>query len=109
MSKFVLLSDFTAALNIRSADIPTPEKNPPKNSRKAWLSVLFPLFIVAPPALAEESQKQRDADERVVTPTRTHERLIDVPITTQVITQEKIELSGANDVRGVIGKYVTGF
>ncbi len=108
MSWLLLLSDFTAASAIQSADSSTLEKNPPKNSRNALLSVLFLLFIVAPLALAEENPKQRDVDEQVTTPTRMKKRLIDVPVAMQVITQEKIELSGANQAREIIGKYVTG-
>ncbi|MFZ1326785.1 MAG: hypothetical protein WAT67_12345 [Candidatus Contendobacter sp.] len=110
MSWLLLLSDFTAASAIQSADSSTLEKNPPKNSRNALLSVLFLLFIVAPLALAlaEENPKQRDVDEQVTTPTRMQKRLIDVPVAVQVITQEKIELSGANQAEEIIGKYVTG-
>jgi vitamin B12 transporter len=47
-------------------------------------------------------------DDMVVTATRTQERAIDVPVTTEVITLDKIEMSGARDVGDLIGKYITG-
>lgn len=72
--------------------------------------VLFALALtpfLALPAKAEEQQVQ-SGSEMVVTATRTEERSIDVPITTQVITRERIEMSGVTDVGDLIGKYVTG-
>jgi vitamin B12 transporter len=47
-------------------------------------------------------------DEMVVTATRTQERTIDVPVTTEVITRDMIEMSGALQIGDVIGKYITG-
>lgn len=57
---------------------------------------------------AEESKEKQTVDDLVVTATRTAERPIDVPVETQVITREKIEMSGALDIGDLIGKYVTG-
>lgn len=67
---------------------------------------LVPLMVM--PALAKEKKQTLEADKMVVTASRTGERAIDVPIETQVITREKIEMSGATDVGDLIGKYVTG-
>lgn len=47
-------------------------------------------------------------DEMVVTGTRTEQRAVDTPVTTQVITREQIELSGVTDLGNLIGKFVTG-
>ena len=69
------------------------------------LAVALTSFL-ALPALADE-QKQT-VDDMVVTASRTEERAIDVPITTQVITRDMIEMSGALDIGDLIGKYVTG-
>jgi len=67
---------------------------------------LIPIMVM--PAVAEEKKQTMKADEMVVTASRSEERSIDVPIDTQVITREKIEMSGAADVGDLIGKYVTG-
>lgn len=70
------------------------------------ISVLSSFDLSA--AGAEEAQENQKADDLVVTATRTAERPIDVPVTTEVITREKIEMSGAMDIGDLIGKYVTG-
>jgi vitamin B12 transporter len=57
---------------------------------------------------AEGPKEKQTVEDLVVTATRTAERLIDVPVTTEVITREKIELSGAVHVGDLIGKYITG-
>ena len=67
--------------------------------------VLLPTFVVAAQAM---DNKNVQADDMVVTATRTAERPIDVPVTTQVISKEAIEMSGVSDVGDLIGKYVTG-
>jgi vitamin B12 transporter len=64
--------------------------------------------LTAFPASAEETNTTQTVDDLVVTATRTKERPIDVPVTTEVITREKIELSGATHVGDLIGKYITG-
>lgn len=53
-------------------------------------------------------QDAQTIDDLVVTATRIEERVIDVPVTTQVITAEQIELSGVTTVGDLIAKYVTG-
>ena len=68
--------------------------------------VLVPLTVQA--AMAEEKKQVVQGEDLVVTATRTQERPIDVPVTTQVITKEEIELSGVTDVGDLVGKYVTG-
>ncbi len=73
------------------------------------LLLVFPLLLIAiVPAVAEEPEGRQDLEDMVVTSTRTRERPIDVPVTTEVITREKIEMSGAVDIGDLIGKYVTG-
>lgn len=72
------------------------------------LFALALLPIIVMPAVAEEKKQTMKADEMVVTATRTEERPIDVPVTTQVITREAIEMSGVTDVGDLVGKYVTG-
>ena len=67
---------------------------------------LMPFVVM--PAKAEEKKQVVKSDEMVVTASRTEERAIDVPIDTQVISREKIEMSGATDVGDLISKYVTG-
>ena len=57
---------------------------------------------------AKEVKKEQHSDDMVVTATRTEERVIDVPVITEVITREKIEMSGATHVGDLIGKYITG-
>lgn len=61
--------------------------------------------MVAVPAIAAELQ---NVDDMVVTASRTEERAIDVPITTEVITRDMIEMSGALDIGDLLGKYITG-
>lgn len=65
--------------------------------------VLTPL--VALPAAAA---KQQAVDDMVVTASRTEKRAIDVPITTEIITRDMIELSGSVDIGDLIGKYIPG-
>ena len=57
---------------------------------------------------AAESGEKQTVDDLVVTATRTTKRSVDVPVTTEVITREKIEMSGATQVGDLIGKYITG-
>ena len=71
----------------------------------APLSVAALLSLAALPAVAADNQK---VDDMVITASRSEERAIDVPMTTQVITKEMIELSGVTDLGDLIGKYVTG-
>lgn len=72
------------------------------------LFALALLPLVAMPAMAGETKQAVKGEEMVVTATRTSARPIDVPVTTQVITREAIEMSGVTDVGDLIGKYVTG-
>lgn len=67
---------------------------------------LVPIVIAS--AQAEEQKQVVKGQELVVTATRTEERPIDIPVTTEVITRDKIEMSGASDVGDLLGKYVTG-
>ncbi len=67
---------------------------------------LLPLTQV--PALAAEQADAQAVEDMVVTASRTEERSIDVPITTEVITRDQIEMSGVNDIGDLIGKYITG-
>ncbi|MBM9538443.1 TonB-dependent receptor plug domain-containing protein [Desulfobulbus alkaliphilus] len=72
--------------------------------------ILFALALtpcIALPAGAGEQQVQ-SGGEMVVTASRMEQQSIDVPITTQVITRDQIEMSGARDVGDLIGKYITG-
>ncbi len=64
--------------------------------------------LFAPPLFAEESTESQSMDDVVVTGTRTKERAIDVPVKTEVITREKIEMSGALDLGDLIAKYIPG-
>ncbi|MBU1056009.1 MAG: TonB-dependent receptor [Proteobacteria bacterium] len=82
-------------------------KNITKMSLKSLLLVLSFLLINGLSAAAEVENK-KTIDEMVVTGTRSKERLIDVPVTTEVITREKIEMSGAVDIGDLVGKYITG-
>jgi vitamin B12 transporter len=75
---------------------------------KSLLFGLTLLIISLLSAAAEEPRGQTVLDEIVVTGTRIQQRPIDVPMPTDVITREKIEMSGALDVGDLIGKYVTG-
>lgn len=54
------------------------------------------------------SGKTTVLDEVVVTATRIERRPIDVPITTEIISQEDIQLSGATDMGELLGKHITG-
>ena len=67
---------------------------------------MIPFLVM--PASAKDSEQAIKAGEMVVTATRTEDRPIDIPVTTQVITRDAIEMSGATDVGDLIGKYVTG-
>ncbi len=75
---------------------------------KSVLLIFTILFIGGMPVAAEEVGGKQTMDDMVVTGTRTQERAIDVPVTTEVITREKIEMSGATHVGDLIGKYITG-
>jgi len=74
-------------------------------------SLLISLVLViltTGPARGAETEDQQKIDEIVVTASRTEKRSIDVPITTQVITRDKILMSGVTELGDLIGKYVTG-
>lgn len=73
-----------------------------------WLVALALLPLVATTAAAKDKKQAVTGEDMVVTATRTEERPIDIPVTTQVITRKSIEMSGATDVGDLIGKYVTG-
>ncbi|WP_028317872.1 TonB-dependent receptor plug domain-containing protein [Desulfobulbus elongatus] len=77
-----------------------------KIDRLVYALALVPLLAV--PAAAEGKKQTVKGDDMIVTATRTEERSIDVPVTTQVITRETIEMSGVADVGDLVGKYVTG-
>ncbi len=66
------------------------------------------LSISSLSAFGQGSQDVQVMDALVVTGTRIEERIIDMPVTTQVITSEQLELSGVTTVGDLIGKYVTG-
>lgn len=66
---------------------------------KSVLLIFTILFIGGMPVAAEEVGGKQTMDDMVVTGTRTQERAIDVPVTTEVITREKIEMSGATHGR----------
>lgn len=70
--------------------------------------VLVALAITPLAALPVAAEEQQTVDDMVVTASRTEERSIDVPITTEVITRDMIEMSGALDLGDLIGKYITG-
>lgn len=75
--------------------------------KSQWLT----LSLLSMSSLSSFGQGFQDAqtiDDLVVTATRIEERVIDVPVTTQVITAEQIELSGVTTVGDLIAKYVTG-
>lgn len=72
------------------------------------LALLFSLPPTPSVAANEAVTAPKAMDEMVVTGTRTKERAVDVPVTTEVITQERIKLSGATHVGDLIGKYITG-
>ena len=70
-------------------------------SRIRMNPILFALALAplaALPAGAEEQLAAQLAEEMVVTASRTEERPNDVPASTQVITSDQIEMSGAADV-----------
>lgn len=62
----------------------------------------------ADPSKSKSRMTRQVDNEMVVTALRTEKRSIDVPITTKVITQEDIELSGVIDLGDLISKHVTG-
>jgi vitamin B12 transporter len=66
------------------------------------------LCIALPAFGAEEPKDKQSMDDLVVTATRTKERPVDVPVFTQVISREQIEMSGATTIGDVISKFVTG-
>lgn len=68
------------------------------------------LAMVSTTVLAADDERKQviTQDEMVVTGSRVEERLIDVPINTQVIGQDQIEMSGATDLGELLAKYVTG-
>lgn len=84
-------------------------------SRTVLVSASLPLVAGALSAYGQGFQDQSVVDEAVqlsdevvVTATRIEGNITDVPITTQVITREQIELSGATNLGDIIGAYVTG-
>nr|VFJ55431.1 MAG: vitamin B12 transporter [Candidatus Kentron sp. FW] len=66
------------------------------------------LFATALSAFAEEGRVVHSLDAMVVTATRVETAAIDVPVNTEIITEEQIELSGVTHVGDLIGKYITG-
>lgn len=81
------------------------------NVCKRFVTLMMILALTGPAvktADAEEPKEKQTVEDLVVTATRVAERPIDVPVTTEVITREKIEMSGATHVGDLIGKYVTG-
>nr|WP_320012545.1 TonB-dependent receptor [uncultured Desulfobulbus sp.] len=67
------------------------------------------LAMVSTIAVAEEEQNVSHQNELVVTATRDENRAIDVPISTQIIGQEEIKMSGATDLGQLLSTYVTGY
>lgn len=58
------------------------------------------LLLIAPAlmASADTSRNKQKMDDLVVTGTRTEERAIDVPVTTEIITAQDIEMSGVTEI-----------
>ena len=56
----------------------------------------------------QKKMSRQVADEMVVTASRTEKRSIDVPVTTEIVTREDIELAGVTDLGDLISKHVTG-
>ena len=52
------------------------------------------LLVACTPAFGQDANDVQSMDEMVVTATRTEERVIDVPVETQIITQDQIQMSG---------------
>lgn len=76
-----------------------------------WLTMILLLaagLSVSADEAGEKAVEEEPETQMVVTATRTEERPIDVPVNTEVITREMIELSGALTVGDVVGKYITG-
>jgi len=69
----------------------------------------FGLSGIAAPAMAAETKADAQAlDDVVVTATRTEQKMVDVPIVTQVINRDDIELSGTIHIGDLLAKYITG-
>ncbi len=76
---------------------------------KSLLLVSALLLTTGLPAAAEKAEdKKTTMDDTVATAMRIQERPVDVPVVTEVITQEKIEMSGVTHIGDLIGKYITG-
>ena len=75
---------------------------------KRMIAAMVIVLMMSAAAFGQQTKGTQSMDEMVVTATRSEERAIDVPVTTQVIDREKIEMSGALDIGDLIGKYITG-
>ncbi len=56
----------------------------------------------------KKAEETGTLEEVVVTATRSEERIIDVPASTDIISKEQIEMSGVTTLGDLIGKYSTG-
>ncbi len=83
-----------------------------KSVKGVWVILLMLAMTVMLGAtatvLAEDNSEAQSLDEMVVTATRSSERKLDVPVITEVITREKIEMSGTTHLGDLLAKYVTG-
>ncbi len=76
--------------------------------KRVFLTLPLLVALCTPSFAQEEKTDTQSMDDLVVTGTRTQERTIDVPVSTQVIDRKMIEMSGALDIGDLVGKYVTG-
>jgi vitamin B12 transporter len=85
------------------------EKNKMNRTMLKTLLIVLMLLLFATAAVnADDTDKTQTMDEMVVTSTRTEKRAVDVPVSSEVITRDKIESSGATHLGDLIGKYMTG-
>ncbi len=78
--------------------------------RGVWLCTSFIfvslLFFPAKPIFAQQEKEVSHLDELVVTATRTKEKVKDIPVTVDVITNDEIKDAGVTNVGDLISLYI---
>ena len=76
------------------------------STKKHYLALA--LLALTPTAAFAAPTVTQEAEDMVVTASRTERRAIDVPVTTEVINEEALQLSGVIELGDVLGKRMTG-
>lgn len=73
-----------------------------------FIFTIFSYLTIIAPVYADEQTQTENSADMVVTGTRIDDQAIDIPVPTQIISSEEIELSGLTNLGDILGKFVTG-